>query len=495
MAYVRISGLVRAAKRAHDRLQAGLEPADRPAFLEGVARTIAKAEAICREARTPPADLPAPSRRALADLRRIASLEANALPVPRPDAAPPTLRISNVIATLDRALDDLARPALDVLDPATEPGKAPEHAAVAEARSCVETVRRICADDHVTPAALPRRTGEAYAFLAWLLDPGHVRLYQTQRDAVIDALRSTPTSSLRKPGVVPPVRFRPGSRIWAVRREGADVQCTLHVGWLAATEDAFQDLAVMVHAHKAAPAAVLQRYRTFLDSPAFGAIQHDLDALRGVRAHAPRGRVRDLEAIFERLDARFFGGRLERPDLRWQANASQARFGHYVPALDRIVLDARLDDERVPEFVTGFVLYHELLHKVHGAMLGGRRRRVHTPAFQADERRYPRWREAEAWLGALARGEGGPRPTATPPTQRSPPERSPLERPIHAPVRRPEPEPAGRAWTPAGIPAPPATSTPIVGSRRVPRNAPCPCGSGRKAKRCCGRGRPRGRLV
>jgi preprotein translocase subunit SecA len=34
---------------------------------------------------------------------------------------------------------------------------------------------------------------------------------------------------------------------------------------------------------------------------------------------------------------------------------------------------------------------------------------------------------------------------------------------------------------PAPVPTPVAT-----GTRSVPRNAPCPCGSGQKFKRCCG---------
>ncbi|NOQ21603.1 MAG: hypothetical protein GQ565_02985 [Candidatus Aegiribacteria sp.] len=29
---------------------------------------------------------------------------------------------------------------------------------------------------------------------------------------------------------------------------------------------------------------------------------------------------------------------------------------------------------------------------------------------------------------------------------------------------------------------------PIVGGQKPPRNAPCPCGSGAKFKRCCGAG-------
>lgn len=31
----------------------------------------------------------------------------------------------------------------------------------------------------------------------------------------------------------------------------------------------------------------------------------------------------------------------------------------------------------------------------------------------------------------------------------------------------------------------PIRKDPIRGSARIPRNAPCPCGSGRKVKRCC----------
>jgi len=45
-----------------------------------------------------------------------------------------------------------------------------------------------------------------------------------------------------------------------------------------------------------------------------------------------------------------------------------------------------------------------------------------------------------------------------------------------------------RQWRAAPVSDEEAAHTPVTrGSDKVGRNAPCPCGSGRKFKRCCGR--------
>ena len=49
---------------------------------------------------------------------------------------------------------------------------------------------------------------------------------------------------------------------------------------------------------------------------------------------------------------------------------------------------------------------------------------------------------------------------------------------------------AGPNKTQDGVPSEPLKMTPFGG--RVGRNEPCPCGSGQKFKRCCGRGEGRG---
>jgi hypothetical protein len=57
-----------------------------------------------------------------------------------------------------------------------------------------------------------------------------------------------------------------------------------------------------------------------------------------------------------------------------------------------------LDDLNVPEIVVEFVLYHELLHKHHGAKLVNGKRMVHTPEFRRSERKFKFYQEAQRWL-------------------------------------------------------------------------------------------------
>ena len=56
-----------------------------------------------------------------------------------------------------------------------------------------------------------------------------------------------------------------------------------------------------------------------------------------------------------------------------------------------------LDHASVPDWVVGFVLYHELLHLRFPPIQQGRRRIVHPKSFRQAERRHPRFHDAEAW--------------------------------------------------------------------------------------------------
>ncbi len=118
--------------------------------------------------------------------------------------------------------------------------------------------------------------------------------------------------------------------------------------------------------------------------------------------HRPAGRTRDLDLLFDDLNVRFFGGTLARPVLAWSPRATHRRFGVYFPHRDRVELNPLLDGPEVALETTAYVLYHELLHKVHGAEHRGGRRHVHTPAFRRDEARFPDAARHEAILGDLA---------------------------------------------------------------------------------------------
>ncbi len=55
------------------------------------------------------------------------------------------------------------------------------------------------------------------------------------------------------------------------------------------------------------------------------------------RLQSAKGRVYDLEAVFEDLNTRFFHGFVGRPQLTWSSNHSRNSLGHYDPAHNAIV--------------------------------------------------------------------------------------------------------------------------------------------------------------
>lgn len=92
------------------------------------------------------------------------------------------------------------------------------------------------------------------------------------------------------------------------------------------------------------------------------------------------------------------------PTLSWSKTVARHRFGHWDPDHNAVVISQVLDDPAVPEFVLDYVVYHELLHILHPVKMGsGTKRIVHSAAFKRDERRFPGWKEADAWIEKLAR--------------------------------------------------------------------------------------------
>lgn len=116
-----------------------------------------------------------------------------------------------------------------------------------------------------------------------------------------------------------------------------------------------------------------------------------------------RGLHHDLTALAEAERRAFFpdvaplpvawGRRVPRRRLR------SIRLGSYEPEEQLVRVHPRLDDPRVPAWFIGFVIFHEYLHHVLGLRMSprGDRRELHPPAFQAAERRHPRYAEAIAW--------------------------------------------------------------------------------------------------
>ena len=101
-----------------------------------------------------------------------------------------------------------------------------------------------------------------------------------------------------------------------------------------------------------------------------------------------------LEESFNRVNEKQFGGRIEQPNLIWGKGISQ--LGKYEYATDTVSI-SRILAERAD--LLDYVMYHELLHKVHKFKAYAGRHRHHTTKFKKDEEAYPNQQFLEKELG------------------------------------------------------------------------------------------------
>ncbi|MEK6986129.1 MAG: hypothetical protein AABX89_07090 [Candidatus Thermoplasmatota archaeon] len=187
-----------------------------------------------------------------------------------------------------------------------------------------------------------------------------------------------------------------------VRLEGGRIRFNLNSAFAEAPEEAVLGIAATLLARlhrvrdEAVPEAWRRASRTFLaERPAAATGRKHID---------PVGAHRSLLESYLRVTLDMGLVLPQVPRLSWSRTVAGHRFGHWDADHNVIVLSQILDDPDVPEFVLDYVLYHELLHILHPVRMGsGSRRIVHSAAFRRDERRYPQWREGEAWIGKLAR--------------------------------------------------------------------------------------------
>ena len=125
-----------------------------------------------------------------------------------------------------------------------------------------------------------------------------------------------------------------------------------------------------------------------------------------------RGRVYDLDRMFQRLNRRFFDDELQKPTLTWSQRRTRRILGHHDAAHDTIVISKTLDAPDIPEWFVEYVLYHEMLHMKHPARLVKGRRIYHSNAFRGEEQRFPYYQEAQDLLDSIAHQRHFPRARA-----------------------------------------------------------------------------------
>lgn len=115
----------------------------------------------------------------------------------------------------------------------------------------------------------------------------------------------------------------------------------------------------------------------------------------------PTGRVHDLHEGLERLKAAGLVQPTRDPFMTWTKRPNLQRLGYTSVLMNVVAISSAMDDDRVPEYVSDYVLYHEMVHISDGLRSSGS---YHDSEFHRRERMFPQWREAEVWLKRLASG-------------------------------------------------------------------------------------------
>lgn len=396
---VRIRGLVRLMNRVRDQLRSGI-PADEVDDFRSTVRDATRAvERICRQHRTSPEHLPAPSRRAYEYLR---NLDLTTLPAPRDRATKPrtTVRISGIISTCDRYQRTLARLAKKP-DLSFDTQSEPIQTLSIELRTEADAIAALCKEAGAGPAALPVRSRRGYQWLRFLSKPEdlarHLRtlahLTRAGRKILAANAASGPPAPLQLRIFATPMLYR-------THLKGRSHDVLINEGFSGAPDSVLDTLieAALDETKTSDAREVLQTYAA---SAPFVAIQKALLAATEARTSDAAGQYHNLAEAFARVNAAYFEGRLARPQLVWSRTRTERKLGHYDELRDTLMVSQTLDSERVPGYVVDYVIYHELLHKALGTERINGRRHAHTPAFREAERAFDRYDEAQAFTQSL----------------------------------------------------------------------------------------------
>jgi Protein of unknown function DUF45 len=121
------------------------------------------------------------------------------------------------------------------------------------------------------------------------------------------------------------------------------------------------------------------------------------------RHNGAQGRHFHLGKLFDRLNAKYFAGELQRPHIGWSLRAWRRQFGCYDPGPNQILLNRQLDNARVPQCAVEYVLFHEMLHVKHPTRRSGCSMVSHSREFREEEKRFAEFDRARNILDGLAR--------------------------------------------------------------------------------------------
>ena len=387
---IRIQGLVKLAEHVRREIGRGIGGERKTRLQEHVADSIGRIDQILREKRMPEGSLASPSRRAyrfLKDIRWDQVQEAASSDTDKP-AGPVALRWTGLARFAERMMGRLSQ------TPGEKELAEIGQAIIRMSRQIEQSLEQAGAGpEHLTVA-----TRDWRGWFAWLADTQSLAEYAQ----AIERARRILMPAAREAGRNEPIaiEFRPIRHMWKMHTRGGKLTIVLPTPMVRFDDATFTNLAAQIFHHAA---GAKQKVLEVMRAEAYQDLATELEALGGI-VEATRGAFYDLAQSFDRVNTRYFGGTMERPRLTWSRSFTGRKFGHYDHLKDLVMVSSTLDQARVPEFVVDYLMFHELLHKKHGVRWVNGRGYAHTREFYAEERQFPQYDEADAWLTKLARG-------------------------------------------------------------------------------------------
>lgn len=394
---VKIRGIVKAAQMAQNRLQVGIAPLDVPTFKQFITNSVETIERLCADGKITPSQLPTRSREAYYFLKRI---DLDNLPLSESHLIQKKehiIRLRN-IKTQQRTI------LLKISNLASSP--IPDAAQIQELTEilidAVTAIEKICARSQATPANLTSLSRQIYAWMKFLTNEQNLKLH-LQTTHRIRQIAQQICSVYGQESLNVVVELTHLAVLCKYRHSSNTTTLTLSEGFINARDEILEALVKAALFGKCQKTTeLIQHYAT---SEEYRNVLLNLDLFAEVIVENAKGKYYDLDELFEKVNREYFASSLVKPRLIWSQIQTYRKFGHYEPARDRVMIALTLDNTTIPEYVVEFVLYHELLHKFHGATWVNGRRIVHTPEFRRDERKFKLYKEAEGWLKNLASSE------------------------------------------------------------------------------------------
>ncbi len=393
---MRIKGLVSAFNHIRLQLQTGIRPEEVERFRQRVKTVVRDVEEICRRHGTTPDRLPAPSRMAYVFLK---DLNLDNLPVNRSGKSASrvsVLKVKNVVKIGDHFAGRLWHK-LDLI--LSSPGERDQ--TKGEMIRHVSSIERLCELHGVTPSALETPSRQTYCWLKFLTSEDNLTLHLDTLSRARDVVRGFQ----HPPGSPIHLHLTVMNALWRMRQYQNALLIKVNEGFLYADQNVLRAiLQNSISKRRPDNDHLIHEYAVSDD---FGELLIEIESFAAPPALPAQGRAHNLDVSFDRVNGAYFGGRMARPNLVWNRALTMRRFGHYQPSRDTLMVSISLDDPGVPGFVIDFVIYHELLHKKHGAATVNGRRQTHSPSFRADERQFAEYVEATRHITKLALKQRG----------------------------------------------------------------------------------------